>query len=348
MEDTKALNRVHTQPDRINFGSNYTGAKVWGSFQVIPATSCENVRSMMCGPESCNANPLPDWLELQEPFPTGQKGLAWRFRVNTDTPGNFLAPFAAECDTGMGRCQIGVELRDGQPALGDAIFCDSPFHCYASGDNLEPVTRVLSALDFRHHYVDRLADVSAIRPRTVLLHCTGLCSARSDDVELLLSWVENGTNIVVLADEFYRGTTAAANRILEHFDMKMLQDGTDDPNATREEKIRRLMDWQERYTELISEETDITAHPLTEGIGRLHWFRPCPVVCTGPKSQPLVLNPNDRNECFAAVSQPKGYVVAVGRSLLVSLAGDGWPYDNDRFLANLLVGGDAESVSRCN
>jgi hypothetical protein len=36
------------------------------------------------------------------------------------------------------------------------------------------------------------------------------------------------------------------------------------------------------------------------------------------------------------------YVVAVGKSLWGGLAAVGWPYDNDRFLANLLVGGDAE------
>jgi hypothetical protein len=35
-------------------------------------------------------------------------------------------------------------------------------------------------------------------------------------------------------------------------------------------------------------------------------------------------------------------VVAVGTSLWSSLWAVGWPYDNDRLLANLLVGGDAE------
>jgi hypothetical protein len=34
--------------------------------------------------------------------------------------------------------------------------------------------------------------------------------------------------------------------------------------------------------------------------------------------------------------------VAVGKSLWGGLAGVGWPYDNDRLFANLLVGGDAD------
>jgi hypothetical protein len=58
----------------------------------------------------------------------------------------------------------------------------------------------------------------------------------------------------------------------------------------------------------------------------------------------LVRNPADLGECFAAVASPEGYVVAVGKSLLSRLSGGGWPYDNDRFLANLLVGGDAEAA----
>ena len=56
----------------------------------------------------------------------------------------------------------------------------------------------------------------------------------------------------------------------------------------------------------------------------------------------LVQNPADPEECFAAVSEPGGYVVAVGNSLWSAFSTVGWPYDNDRFLANPLVGGDAE------
>ena len=36
--------------------------------------------------------------------------------------------------------------------------------------------------------------------------------------------------------------------------------------------------------------------------------------------------------------------MAVGNSLWSALSGVGWPYDNDRFLANILVGGDAEAA----
>ena len=346
MKKSEKIERVYTQPGMIQFGRNYVGARICGSFQAIPAQSCESLRSVECGPESCDAGSLPDWIEVQEPVATGQEGLAWNFSIRTETPGSLLATLSTQCDSGTARCQIEVELRDGQPALGDMVFLDSPFDCHTSESDMHPLVRILSALDFRFHYVDSLADVRTLQPRAAVIHGSGLCSTSPDDVELLLSWAESGTNIVILADEFYRGTTDAANKVLEHFDMRMLQDGRDAPGITPEERTRRLMDWQQRYMEAVSEKDHIMAHPLTAGIGCLHWFRPCPVICTGSKSQPLVLNPGDGDECFAAVSQPRGYVVAVGLSLLTSLARDGWPYDNDRFLANLFVGGDAESFRR--
>ena len=67
-------------------------------------------------------------------------------------------------------------------------------------------------------------------------------------------------------------------------------------------------------------------------------------VCDNATARPLVRNPAYPEECFAAVASPGGYVVAVGKSLWSGLSGVGWPYDNDRFLANILVGGNAEAA----
>jgi hypothetical protein len=155
-----------------------------------------------------------------------------------------------------------------------------------------------------------------------------------------------GANVVVLADEFFHGTTGAANLVLKPFGLRMKQNGADEPGITREEKVQRILNWQARYEQVPFDAgtEHIAAHPLTQGVKRLHWFRPCPVTCENADSCPLVRNPADADECFAAVASPRGYVVAVGRSLWSGLSAVGWPYDNDRFLANLLVGGDAEAT----
>jgi hypothetical protein len=289
---------------------------------------------------------VPDWIEFRGPQRTGQQGLAWNFVVRTDKAGHYSTSVAFECDTGVGSCQIALEVKEGQPSLGDLVFCDSPFNCHTTHESLESLVRMLNALPFRFHCLGALADLGELRPRTVLLHQSGLFGCRPNDQDLLRRLVMAGTNLIVLADEFFRGTTGAANKVLAPFGLAMKQDGTAEPGLTREEKIRRILEWQARYDQAPFDAgpQDIFAHPLTQGVQRLHWFRHFPAVCASAAAIPLVRNPADAAECFAAVAAPRGYVVAVGKSLWSGLSSVGWPYDNDRFLANILVGGDAEAA----
>jgi hypothetical protein len=289
---------------------------------------------------------VPDWIELEGPQKTGQQGLAWRFTVRTERPGLFRTSVAFDCESGVGRCQISLEIKEGPPALGDLVFCDSPIDCHTSTESLSSLVRILQPLPFRVHYLDALADLGDLRPRTLILHQSGLLGCRPEEVELLRRVAADGTNLIVLADEFFRGTTAAANRVLAPFGLQMKQDGSDALGLTREEKVRRILNWQARYdrASFDSGPGEITPHPLSRGVQRLYWFRPCPVICETAAAVPLAKGRTSGDESFAAVTQPKGYVVAVGKSLWSGLSTVGWPYDNDRFLANLLVGGDAEQV----
>jgi hypothetical protein len=289
---------------------------------------------------------VPDWIELRGPKKTGQQGLAWTFEIRTDKPGQYLTSVAFECDTGVGRCQISLEIKEGLPRLGDLVFCDSPFDCHTKHETLSPLVRILGALPLRVHCLTSLAELGELQPKGIVLHRSGLLWCKPASVELLQRLAATGVSLLVLADEFYRGTTGAANRVLAPFGLRMKQDGTEEPGLSQEERVRRILDWQARYEQLPFDAglEHIAAHPLTQGVKRLHWFRPCPVVCANGPGWPLVKNPTDPEECFAAVASPGGYVVAVGKSLWSGLSGVGWPYDNDRFLANLLVGGDAEAA----
>jgi hypothetical protein len=289
---------------------------------------------------------VPDWIEFKGPQKTGQQGLAWTFELRTDKPGAYLTSVAFECDTGVGRCQVSLEIREGQPRLGDLVLCDSPFDCQIHHQTLSPLVRILGALPLRVHCLNSLRELGELRPRTIVLHQSGLLWSKPDEIDTVQRLAAAGVNILVLADEFCRGTTGAANRVLAPFGLRMKQDGTEEPGLTREERVQRILDWQARYdqTPFDAGSEQIVRHPLTQGVKRLHWFRPCPVICANGTSRPLVRNPADPHECFAAVASPGGYVVAVGKSLWSGLSGVGWPYDNDRFLANILVGGDAEAA----
>jgi hypothetical protein len=190
---------------------------------------------------------VPDWIDLRGPKKTGQQGLAWDFTVRTDTPGQFLTSLAFECDTGVGHCPVSVEIKEGQPALGDLVFCGSPFDCCTSYEYLCPLVRMLRALPFRVHCLASLADLGGLRPRAILLHQSGLLWSRPADVARLPGLAAAGSNVVVLADEFYRGTSAAANRALAPFGLQLKQDGPDEPGVAEEERARRAQDWYARY-----------------------------------------------------------------------------------------------------
>jgi hypothetical protein len=289
---------------------------------------------------------VPDWIELKGPMTTGQQGLVWTFQIRTDKPGQFDTSVWFECDTGVGRCSISLEIKEQLPRLGDLVLCGSPFDCDTTHQSLSSLIRILGALSLRIHCLNAVSEIGELKPRSILLHQSGLLACKQDEVQVLRGLAGAGVNIIVLADEFYGGTTGAANRVLAPFGLRMKQDGTDEPGLTREERLRRILDWQARYEQIPFDAGPghISAHPLTQGVKRLHWFRPCPVVCGDERGRPLVKNPADPQECFAAVAEPGGYVVAVGKSLWSGLSGVGWPYDNDRFLANLLVGGDAEAA----
>src|SRR4029077_11566480 len=110
-----------------------------------------------------------------------------------------------------------------------------------------------------------LAEIGDLRPRTVVLHGSGLLGCKSADVPVIERLVASGVNIIVLANEFYHGTAAAANRVMASFGMQMKQRGSDEPGISRDEKLRRITEWAERYDEEPFEASpaDIRDHILT-------------------------------------------------------------------------------------
>ena len=289
---------------------------------------------------------MPDWIELEGPEDTGKGGLAWDFTIRTDQPGEFLTQIVFECDTGKGFCQISLEIKDGAEAEGDLIWCDSPFDLDTTDESLESLVRILNPLPLRIHCLDslQLSHLAGLHPKTIVLHWFRLLELESKDRELLSSLVRGGVNLVVLAGQDFHGTTPAANKVLAPFGLRLMQDGTEESGITREERRRRSVDWHERFDRADSGPDEIAMHPLTNGVKRVEWIHPCPVLCTGESAIPLVKNPADHKECFVAVSQANGYVAVVGMAFWRDLSSVGWPYDNDRLFANLLLGRDAESI----
>jgi hypothetical protein len=278
---------------------------------------------------------------------TSGRGLICDFTVQTDKPGSRFAFLTFHCAVGEANCSMEMHIAENRNKYPDLAICESAFSSFCSRELTDSLVRVLNSLPYRVHHLRSLKELNDIHPRTLLLHGSALLASAADDVGPLEKRVAEGLNMIVLADEFFIGTAAAANRILAPFGLRLGGSGFDERGISHEESCRRISEWQARYdrTPLLSRAPDIFPHRLTQGVKLVHWLRPCPVFCTGPTSAPLIRNPADSKECFAAVSEVAGaYVAAIGTSLWSSLSAVGWPYDNDRLLANLLIGGDAEAV----
>jgi len=340
----KMKTQLRVQPGELCLGSNYVGAKIEGTIGVFGAPSSLAVSSLECATGgACSIKPLPNWIELQGPTKAPAL-LTWKFRIHTDKPGPLFATLVFHGDEAIGDCQVSLIIKRDKPLQGDVILCGSPLSHYTHHESLRSLIRILTSLPLRIHFIDSLRTFNWQETKVVILHQSGLLQCRPTDLEAIQSLVKAGTNLVILADEFFRGTTNAANLVLAPFGLQMMQDGSEAVGIAVHERNRRILEWQSRYEVAHSGMTEICPHRLTKGLKRIYWFRPCPVACTGAGSMPLIKNSANGSEYFAAVSESNGCVIAVGTSLWSSLSSLGWPYDNDRFLANLLVGGDAESM----
>jgi hypothetical protein len=132
-------------------------------------------------------------------------------------------------------------------------------------------------------------------------------------------YLDAGGRVIVLANHFYHDTVMLANHLTEPHGV-CLED----------------RECGELLGDLECEHRHITAHPATEGVGRLHWYRPSPMVVKKP-ARVLVHNPEQPGEGFVACAGLRQNLFVVGCSLLHSLVSPGWPYDNGRLLANLLA-----------
>ena len=328
------MNYLTAQPSLLDFGVNYRGSRLAGSFQILGAGT---LKALKCFSENrgikAAENSVPQWIELGEPFSTGQNGLAWDFRIDTASAGFRSASLSFEFDTGASSVEIRAAIKTGTPRLGDLVICDEPFDCHTDYNALQTLTRLMKGLDSRVHHLDSIAQKLPRRPRTILLHGSGLIRAARESLSTINELVRAGTNVIILADKFYFGTSDAANKIGEQFGMTF-RPGDEGAFRSTQDNVRT----NERY----SERADVHRHPLTKGVHRLFWRRPWPIELASKSAIPLINDSRDPQICYVAAVKRKGYVVMVGTSLWESMASVGWPFHNDRLFANLLVGGDAE------
>jgi hypothetical protein len=283
-------------------------------------------------------------LKLKGPFATSQE-LRWLFRVLTDTLADIRCELSVSCDTGeCGVVFVGsVAPRD--RVSGDIIIYPSPMCAESGTSSVISLARIAEHLPHRVHFVDNLSLIADLRPRTLLLHEGGLLAMAKPNnpyTQKLHSFVNAGMNLVILAGSGVRGTIDAANALLSPYGIRFSKRRTEQYEVTTlcHDEVPQLS--EVRHSRVVSTRLDIEEHELTRNICALYWHDASTIANDDPRIQSLVTVPSHINESYVVATRPSGYVVLVGTGFWGHLACRGWPYENDRFLAQLLLGHSIE------
>lgn len=326
------------QPFLIDFGIVYRHARLGGSFQVLDVSRLTRVvYDWESSRQVYDSAEPPAWAKVVGPQPTPHDGLWFGIDIDTARVGFKWLRVRMEAGKRQGTFEVRALVRNGEPPRGDLVICNEPCDSNTLYPHTTSLIRVVGELGMRVHHLSELPEHWSTLPATLLLHQYGLMRAGRDRAKQIRGLAEAGTNVVVLADDFYRGTVDAANAIVQPYGMEYR------PIRFRPARSMAALIARDAHR---SGPEEIARHPLCRGVRNLWWHRPTPIRCDGRSARPLVAIAGRPTDAFVAWAKPKGYVVAVGSSLYSHFSGVGWPFDNDRLLANLLAGGDGEAPPR--
>lgn len=200
--------------------------------------------------------------------------------------------------------EIPVHLRVvDRPARGSVLITSTPYDRFATenGRDFEPLGNVSTWLAEKGVRVDYLENL----PRrldewqVLLLGTDALANLNEDGQRRVQEFVRGGGRLVLSADAFFGGTTAAANRVLQPFGLSLgSRDAGMGLTANR-----------------------VVPDPFTAGVGTLEFWRPTCITVTDPSQGRLLATTSDNPQCgFLAVSREKG------RGEIVVLAQSLWSY----------------------
>ncbi len=287
---------------------------------------------------------MPPFVRLvRQKVEVGEERTRVTLRIAFDTSRNGHFQGNIRFRGGLFASDIGVDFtvvtpKPGQPRV---LILDTPWTHYGVEDAsmLQPWVDLVQAsgvvADYRwlreaDHY-EPMPDLSGYH--AVLLSGDSLYSLSVAEGDDLRKFASEGGRLLVFANRFYVGSVQAANRVLGPAGIRFVDREAKHPVPTNAPP-------EEAYTFRIAS-TNITRHPLTEGVTNLHAYRASPILLQSTNAQPLACLPGLTNACLAAFAPiGKGDAVAVGLTIWW-----GWPIepgaqgtDTARFLSNLLRG----------
>lgn len=319
--------RLAVLPSSIDIGTTYGGALIEGSFLIFPARHVRSFRTRCFRYDGQKWPPCDSVLDFDGAYTVSRhSGVAWHFCVKPADAGEYMTSIEIECDTGCASQLIKVGVAQGRPAPGDILVSSSPFNFCQSGETADALVRIIGAIRRRTHYINKY-ELGDDIPHAVLLYGAGLLRVGNEHAEasreILCRAVTKGTNLIILAGHCFAETVTSANRLLRSLGQNGLSYDECDVSLYPAECVSRTC--------------DIVEHAMTRGVQQMYWFRATPLLLNSPKSIQLIRScSHGRESCLAAAFQYGGWVVALGLPDVGQFCAVGWPYNNDRFIANLL------------
>ncbi len=300
--------RGDVQPDRISFGTLYTGAVVEASFMIFEPG---NDADIMLGVT------VPDFVKvLNKATHAQQFGLGNDFvcgtveiTIDTTAAGELNGEMTVTLGQATANVPISAIVKPVRPELTRLLIAATPFDRYSTKDGkaFKAWTDLVNdvPLDVSYLLVTRgkpvLRDLDLSQFDGVVLAGDGIAFLRPVDLKNVRAFAEAGGRVLVAANAFYRGTVERANWVLTRYGLQIRDEEAAGGQAVTLGK------------------GDLNPEVVKAGVGSLRFFRASPVaVADATKGRVLVnsVEVGEPEDGFVAIAQAgAGNVIALGESL---------------------------------
>ena len=293
------------QPDRIAFGTVYTGVTVEASFMLFEPGTDPKLALQVTAPKFVKV--LRTAVHIQE-FGKGNHFVCGTVEIAIDTKAAVV--WRGEVSATLGRATAKVPVtatvKKRREGLVRLLVAQTPFdrHTTRDGKSFEGWTELMSKAPLDPHYFLQsnerpvFRDLDLSKFDCVLLYDGSLVRLTPADVKKVRTFAERGGRVVLAANRFMVGSVAKANDVLAGYGLQM-----------RDEEGQWVTVGKAELDPKVAE----------AGVASLNFFRASPVAIMDPKAARALVKAKgvgQPGDAFVAVARAgRGQVVALGQSM---------------------------------
>lgn len=297
-------------PDRLAFGTVYTGATVEASFKLLEPGNNAQLMLGVTVPKFVKV--LSKSTEAKQ-FGPGNDFICGSVEIALDTAavGELKGEVTVSLGQSKAKLAVSATVKPRRPGLSRLLVVETPFERYTTHDGqaFKVWTDLVSdaSVDPSYLLVTRgkpvIRDLDLSKFDGVLLASTGLTELSPADVKKVRAFAEAGGSVVVAANHFFRGTVKGANKVLTGYGLEI-----------RDEEAQGM-----GQHDVTLKKDDLDAEVVKAGVASARFFRASPVAVTDRKAARVVANASGTGQMgdgFVVIGKAgKGKVMALGESL---------------------------------